>query len=765
MVVKGLAFAAGVVLLHACAAVPAPGVLMVLLSLAAPLCLWPRLRPLACLAAGFLWAGWQVQALQARHLPAELAGRDLQVQGVVVGLPQRPARGSARFTFHIDHYRHAGGHWRALRLPVQLYWYRRAPALAAGQRWQLEVRLKDPRGFANPGGFDRERHLLVARIRATGYVRARGVNRRLATGACCRVDRWRGRLSAFVDTHLDGVPAGLVRALAVGDRGGLDGSAWRVLRITGTAHLMAISGLHIGLVAGFVLLLVRRLPGVGRLAGGRPLLVIAAPAALLAASFYALAAGFGLPAQRALLMVAVFTVTAVLRRPAGLGRALVLALVVVLLRDPLAVLAPGFWLSFGAVAWIFYATVGRYGRRGRLAALLHLQGVLALGLLPVSLAGFQQWPLLSPLANLVAVPWTGLLAVPLVLLGVVAFPLSTPLAAMLFDAAGAVLALLWALLAWLAAWPAVLWQHALPAVWVLLPVAAGLLLALAPAGVPARAAALGLLAPLLLVAPPRPPAGAVWLSVLDVGQGLAAVVRTRHHVLVYDAGPRFASGFDTGAAVVVPFLRQAGVRRVDRLLVSHSDNDHIGGARSLFEALDTGSILSGTPAAIGWARARACRRGQAWRWDGVRFEILAPWRARRGNNASCVLRVTSAAGQRLLLPGDIEAAVERWLVAEEGEALHSEVLVAPHHGSRTSSTQTFVAAVRPDEVIFAAGHDNRFGFPRPEVVARYRALGARVHATGEEGAVQVRLHARGGPPEVVSWRRRQPRHWRSPPRP
>ena len=761
MIFHGLAFLAGVLALHACFPLPDVGQVAVL-SVVALACLRPhRLRPLATALGGFVWAWWQVSQLLAVQLPAPLAGRDLLVQGVVRGLPESSA-GAARFRFHVMRYRTSeDSEWLSLPLPVQLRWYRRAPVLAPGDLWQLKLRLKPPHGFANPGGFDYERWLLVQRIRATGYVRSHPGNRRRATEACCVIDRWRGRLAQFVDRRLEGTAAGLVRALSIGDRGGLDPHAWDVMRITGTAHLMAISGLHIGLVAGFAFVLTRRLWGMSGLSNRWPAPAAAALAAVAAAAVYALMAGFALPAQRALIMVAVFMSALLVRRSVSPWRSLTLALWLVLLRDPLAALSPGFWLSFGAVGWILYGVAGRHGVSGRMAAAVRVQLALSVGLLPVMLIGFQQWPLLAPLANLFAVPWTGLLAVPMILVAALLYPFSPGLSGGLFEAAGWVLALLWRCLEWLAAWPDTLWVQALPAAWVALPLAAGLLLWLAPAGMPARLSAAFLVVPLMLVKPEQPQSGAVWLALLDVGQGLSAVVRTRRHVLVYDAGPRFPSGFDTGSAVVTPYLTEMGIGRIDRLLISHADNDHIGGARALFERFDVRSVLSGTPDAIDWARAQPCRRGQSWVWDGVRFDILSPSHGRGGNNGSCVLRVTSAAGQRVLLPGDIESPVEQTLVEQEGQRLRSEVLVAPHHGSRTSSTRPFVAAVQPRYVLFAAGYANRFGFPKTDVAARYRALGATAFVTGREGAVTVRLAARGGI-RVSAWRREQRRHWRRP---
>jgi competence protein ComEC len=326
-------------------------------------------------------------------------------------------------------------------------------------------------------------------------------------------------------------------------------------------------------------------------------------------------------------------------------------------------------------------------------------------------------------------------------------------------------ALLWPFLEWVAALPGTQWVQAAPAPWTWAPAALGTLLLLAPRGVPGRWLGCLYLAPMLVWTPPAPPPGGLWFTLLDVGQGLAAVVRTHDHVLVYDTGPRFGPDFDTGAAVLVPYLRSQGIRRVDRLIVSHGDNDHIGGTASLLERFPAAAILSSVPARLP-PGAQLCRRGRHWRWDGVEFRILHPGRkgAAHGNDASCVLRVTSAAGA-VLLTGDIEAPAERILLTDVPGALRARVLVVPHHGSRSSSTPAFLAAVHPELALLPVGYRNRFRFPNPGVTARYRAAGVRMLDTAAEGAVTVRM-APGARDLHVSTQRRSVRrywHWRAPP--
>ncbi|HEY9199166.1 MAG TPA: DNA internalization-related competence protein ComEC/Rec2, partial [Gammaproteobacteria bacterium] len=433
-----------------------------------------------------------------------------------------------------------------------------------------------------------------------------------------------------------------------------------------------------------------------------------------------------------------------LARPGRAVHSLALALVLVILSDSGAVLSPGFWLSFVAVAIIYMQQVRQpaaRGLRGALYQVVRLQLALSLGLLPFTLLFFGQSGWVAPLANLFAVPWTSLLLVPLLFAALLClYPLPW-LAQWLFIAAGWAASWMLEVLRWLAQLPgAVVGMPEVPPA-VTLAAMLGVALLLLPRGTPQRWLGALLVVPLLAWTAPRPAPGTAWFTLLDVGQGLAAVVQTARHTLVYDTGPRFSAGFDTGSAVVAPFLAARGIRRVDMLVVSHADNDHSGGARALDRLLPIHHVLTSVPQQMGWRRSRRCQAGQQWNWDGVTFRMLHP-DAVAGvaeNDASCVLQIRTADGTRLLLPGDVEAAAERRLVARYGMALRSEILVAPHHGSRTSSTPAFAAAVAPEYVLFPVGYRNRYGFPNPRVQERYRSLGSRLLATAETGAVQFRL--------------------------
>jgi competence protein ComEC len=738
---------------------------------------WPRLRLPLCIGLGFLWANVVAHTLLAKGLAPELEGEDVVVEGVIASLPESLPH-HTRFQFVPDSLRWQG---KSQPLPARLLlsWYNQVPPLRVGERWRLQVRLKQPHGFMNPGGFDYEAWLFRQGIRAKGYVRskrdvANPFNQRLAAaGWDYPVNQLRQSLRARLTAVLaDDDLRGIILALALGDRQQISPPQWTVLTRTGTNHLVAISGLHVGLVAGLAFFGMRRLWRCSAWAVLRwPAPKAGALAGLLAALGYAMLAGFSVPTQRALVMVAVVMLALLLQRHTRPSRLLALALIVVLLLDPLAVLAPGFWLSFAAVAVILYGMQGRLGRprRGwqRLQQWGRVQWLAALGLLPLLLLLFQKASLVAPLANLIAVPWVSLLTVPLTLLGSVLLWLLPPLGEALLQLAVWSLHGLWWLLQQLAAWPLAQWGQAAPASWVAGVALLGLLWLLAPRGMPARWLGAVWLLPLAFLPGPAIPPGQAQVALLDVGQGLAAVVRTGQHTLVFDTGPRFGSGFNTGEAVVGPYLRARGVTEIDVLVVSHGDNDHIGGVDGLLTVMPAGRILSSVPEALSPRPARACQAGQHWQWEGVEFDLLnpsvaTPGHGRRENNRSCVLRV-QAGGQRLLLTGDIEAGAERALIRQWGDGLAADVLVVPHHGSKTSSSAAFIQAVSPQVALFPVGYRNRYGFPKPAVVARYRQRGVRLLDSASNGAIELRLGADNGLRAIQTYRQQAARYWHQQP--
>ncbi len=745
-----LPFALGVCLLHQVPDLPPPGLFFTLILAASIPAL--RLRWLSPLLLGLVWA-WGHAAWMLHHaLPPELEGRDLEVTGRVAGLPETRGDG-LRFLFDLEAVE--GGNTSGR---VRLNWYRHVPPMHSGERWRLRVRLKAPHGFSNPGGFDYEGWLFRQGIRATGYVRRDGNNHRV-DAAGYSMDRLRQGLGEALDAlDLNGVAAGLIPALVLGDRGGLQRDNWEVLTRTGTNHLIAISGLHIGIMASLAFFLLRWLWCRGtwlaeRLAADRA----AAVAGLLSAAGYAALAGFAVSTQRALIMLALVFGALLLRRTLRPMAALSIALALVLLLDPFACLSPGFWLSFGAVAVLLFGMTRRVGAGGLAWRWGRAQWLVALGLLPLLLLLFGRAAPPAPLVNLIAVPLFGLL-LPMVLGGVAM--------ALLFGWTAPLHAVAWLLnrsyelLAQVADHPWSTWVLPEQPVWVWTAAFLGVFLLLLPRGLPGRWIGLVFMLPLFSMSPRPPAEGAYSFTLLDVGQGLAAVVRTHAHVLVFDTGPGFSGGFNTGSAVIVPFLRARGVERVDTLIVSHADQDHAGGTQGLVKGMHVGKVLSGEPDELGAVSADLCLAGGYWRWDGVDFRLLQPQLPlpEEGNNRSCVLKIDNGSAG-VLLTGDAEAEVERRLVAWQGEHLPSHVLVAGHHGSATSTSQGFLDAVRPDYVLFAAGYRNRYGFPRPWIAKRARDGGALTLNSADTGAIEWSFPPTGKPSGPVLHRRARRHYW------
>lgn len=711
---------------------------------------------LACVATtGFLWAGWHAQQRIEQRLPAAWEGVDVVLDATLAGPPRRDARG-LRFEAHVARVltRDAPRMER-----MRLNWYGTARAPGAGETWRLTVRLKRPRGDMNFHGFDAGYALLESGVDATGYVRE-GVFVHGPASPGAWIAHARGAVIGRILETLGAAPhAGVLAALAVGEQRAIPREQWTVFTRTGVNHLMSISGLHVTMVAGFAgglaAWLWRRVPRLAlRVAARRAGMAVA----MLAALAYTLLAGFGVPAQRTLYMLAAAVILLWRGRVSGPFDVLAFALFVVVAIDPWAVRSAGFWLSFGAVGAMVWVVLGRVdpvgrGTRGKLATWGRVQAAVTLALAPVLLLLFQQVSLVSPLANAFAIPLVSLAVTPLTLLA------SVPGLDALYHPAHSIMSLTYAGLAWLAALPDAVWVNHAPPGWAVGFAIVGSAWMLMPRGWPARWVGAVAWLPLLFAPLPRPEPGTAWVEVLDVGQGLAVLVRTERHALLYDAGPAWDGG-DAGERSVLPHLRAEGVRRLDALVLSHDDSDHTGGARAVRGAIPIDRTWLGQP--VPGVAGTPCRAGLGWAWDGVRFELLHPQRAyqgpRRDNDRSCVLRVsTGPDGAAALLTGDIERIAELELVDRQSGRLAAALLVAPHHGSRTSSTAAFLDRVAPGHVAIAAGYRNRFGHPHGEVLARYHALRARIARTDRDGALRYVLD--GESVGLVTARETRRRYW------
>ncbi|HMN44808.1 MAG TPA: DNA internalization-related competence protein ComEC/Rec2 [Povalibacter sp.] len=750
-----IAFLLGLCCIHSLPALPAcwPWAWIAASLLCTALLL--RSRILAALVIGAAWAWFGAASRLHEDLPAELEGVDLLVRGAIASLPDASGT-DPQFEFAVAQAP------QGVPSRIRLSWYDAAAHPAAGETWQFVVRLKRRNGFANPGGYDYEAQLFRQGIGATGYVRDDSRNQRLTPPqARYAVLRMRSWLAQRMREAVGETPMlGILQGLAVGETQAIPAAQWRVFTATGMTHLMAISGLHITMVAALAawagghLVRWRRAQRL-RLTAIHGQVICG----VLAALGYSLLAGMSIPTQRTLAMLCVAFAARTLRREWGVDRTIALALLAILLVDPFAPLSPGAWLSFGAVAVILLATAGRRTTEGVLLNFTRVQFAVTVGLLPAIIAAFGSLSLLSPLTNALAVPLFTLLIVPLVLAGTLLATFSLPAGGLVLGVVAKLLEWIWPAFEHAASLPLALWHFpALPAI-VQAALVIGALAFVLPGIAPTRIAAALLCLPALVWQPAAPREGGFSLAVLDVGQGLATVVRTRSHVLVFDGGPAFRSGRDTGEMVVLPYLRSQGVRALDALVISHGDLDHQGGMASIVGGVPVKRLLVGPSVTQSSMPAEVCAAGQAWQWDGIDIEILHPDTGFHAsdNETSCVLRVSGRGGSALLT-GDIQRESEAALVS--AGLGHSDIVVAPHHGSRTSSTQAFVDATVPQWVLFAAGYRNRWGFPKPDVVERWQGSGARVLSTQTSGAIEIDVGVDGlRPPR--EFRQEHPRYWRA----
>ena len=720
------------------------------------------LIPLA-FATGVFWAAAIAHHRLADALPSALEGQDIDIIGVVASLPQDTDHGQ-RFVFDVEQVLTA-----QTNVPhtISLNTYQTAldaSTFHAGERWQLTVRLKRPHGTANPYGFDFEAWALERNIRAVGYIRNPPSNQRLSV-LVSRPAYWLEHLRENFRNHIQNVlknqPAEpVLRALAIGDDSGISRQDWSIFQRTGTIHLMSISGLHITMISGLIFALTQAIWRRSRLALHIPVRKAAILAGGSTALIYALIAGFAVPAQRTVYMLAVVALALWSGKNISFALLLGWALAVTVLLDPWAVIAPGFWLSFSAVAVLAYAGGGRLQRPHWMREAIHAQWAVTLGLMPLLLLLFQQSSLISPLANAFAIPVISLLITPLTLLGTI-----LPFDVML-HAAHQLMIWCMHILSALSHMQHAVWHLATPPWWAFLLATFGALWLLLPKGFPARWLGLVYCVPLLTVTPPVPAHGGMKVTVLDVGQGLSVVVQTAAHSLLYDTGPRYTADSDSGNRIVAPYLRASGIKELDGIIVSHNDDDHSGGTLSVLQEIPAHWLASSLPGdhaiTLAAPQPRLCYRGQHWQWDGVQFEMLSPEIGSyenteiKDNNRSCVLKITSRFGS-LLLPADIERKSELDLLEQVPDKLAADALVVPHHGSKTSSTAAFIAQVHPSIAVVTNGYRNRFKHPNAEVISRYQQAGSRIYRSDRDGAVLLDFGQAGI--AIKRWRSAAPHYW------
>ncbi len=749
------------------------------------------IRQISLLLVLFLGASgyvaWRAELALADRLPAALEGQNLLVSGRVSGLVRRFEFGQG-FDFLIERCARKL-RWCESPRKVRLSWYGRAGMamqLRSGEIWQLTVRLKRPHAPVNPGGFDAELRSLQSGIGARGYVRGatkrqplEQPNHRISDGRLSpleMIDRARARVVSAMNTSLadwSEPVRGTLVALVTGEQSAIPPAAWREYNRTGTSHLMSISGLHVTLFAALLMALLRRLLRLPGLLPASWLNVVPAPAIVVtlgacAALGYSLFSGWGIPAQRTSLMLAVAGFALHSGRIVSIAWVMAAAAALVVLLDPWAPLASGFWLSFAAVGAIVLASQGTraYQEAGWLQA-ARTQWAATVSLVPLGAVWFGTFSVVSPLANLVAIPVISAVVTPVALLA--AF------VQWLLPVAGDFLLFL---IAWPTDWllrglgalarlPQAVLVVGQPSWVVLLPAVFGVWLLLTPSGAAPRWLGVLLLLPLLLL-PVDPIRAGQWrLLALDIGQGNSVLIQTEHHSLLFDTGPTYRRSSGAGDRIVAPTLQSRQISRLNALIVSHQDLDHAGGAPAVMAMFDVGRLLTSMPASHPISqqasRYQSCERGMKWQWDGVSFEILHPGAQRlsvaKTNARSCVLMVRGPGGSALLT-GDIEAAQEREILRlYQPDRLQADVLMAPHHGSNTSSTQAFLAAVDPVWAFFQMGYRNRFRHPTPKVLRRYSLAGIQALRSDQHGALEWRFSA-GQRPVLIRHRQHQSRYWR-----
>lgn len=710
---------------------------------------------------GFAWVIFYANFQVNWKIPNELEGKTIQVSGYIASLPAYDEHHKVTFLFYIKKIITSNQKINVNHL-VKLSWMKYENDLMVGDEWLLTVRLKRIHSTMNPGGFDYEAWAFQENIHGTGYVISKTENIKISSHWYhYSLNRIRQYFQHKIELNLKKTnTSAWIEALIIGERQNISQESWDILRNTGTNHLMAIAGLHIGFMAGFTHFLFsffwKKNANLSLLF---PAQQAGAISALIVALIYSALAGFSIPTQRACIMLSVYLLMVLLRRKLIPWQGWSIALLIVMLLNPLDVLTESFWLSFGSVALIIYGMSGRLKVNNIWWKWGRIQWVIAIGLIPFSLWLFHQFSWVGFIANSIAIPCVGFIIVPICLLGAMSLVLSDKLGGFFLSVADYILSMVWNILSYLShlSWSS--WFQFIPNHYVLICSCIGMILLLAPSGFPGRFLGLIWMLPLILYKPLLPKAEEVVITLLDVGQGLSAIVQTQNHILVYDAGPRLSQSFDMGESVVTPFLYTLNVKKIDKLVISHGDNDHIGGSDALLKNFKVLSIQTSVPEKFLKFPAQYCLRNDSWSWDKVEFKFLYPVKENLDldNDSSCVLHIQTGK-QSILLPGDIEKKAEKYLTENSSDELASTILIAPHHGSKTSGKETFVRAVHPAYVLYSTGYRNRYHFPNPGVMQEYSDLNAKQFDTVKSGAIKIKLSPLGVE-EISEYRVNHKRYW------
>lgn len=728
-----------------------------------------QLRPILYSAlifiAGYCWGEMNIYYHLQHKLPAQIENQVIHVEGRIVSVPSN-LDNDTQFQFQIDSVgveKEASNSWTGKAL---LSWYQprwkqsMLPTLIPGQKWCFIVKLKNPRGYSNPGSFDYESWLFEQGVMAKGYVieaKKPKKNRLLESPKWhSSIEQLRQKIMQTWEERMSLPFLGILLALTIGLTNHITTEQWQVFTNTGTIHLISISGFHIGLMAGVafgcVSFVWRRIFWICE---RFPAQKAGAIAAIIMAVGYSVLAGFSVPTERSMIMVLVFMGSLLFQRKTDVWACFLWSLFFVVLWDPFAPLNMSFWLSFGAVAMILYVMIdhsgsleesqekGIYVRLSRykksISHGLKLQGSIFLGLVPLSLFWFSQVSVSSLWANIIAIPVTGCFILPLALVAILLTGICFPLALFLMKISYWFFSLLYVFLHWISLVHPVILVGSVDHVWQLFFGTMGTLILLAPKGCSGRWIGFVFWLPLLFPLNTPIHLGEAKMSLLDVGQGLAAVVQTKNHVLVFDTGPKLGENFDTGKAVVLPYLRHQHIHHIDALVISHADMDHRGGMASVLKGIVVKSTFVNDLKIVPkntFVLAKLCEPNLSWTWDGVTFQFLTKGLAQftNTNDRSCVLKISNG-DQSVLFPGDLEAQGEHMLIKNYGEILKSDLLVAGHHGSKTSSSLPWINAVNPNYVLFPTGYLNRYHFPNNEIVARYKHQGAIMLSTADCGLI------------------------------